>query len=281
VADLSDVLHGLRDTIAGILYPNGAPSGTAPQSIAGCPVRVVVGWVDASLDADLKAGVAWVTLWPRPGMARSVGPYLTGWRELPRSAPSLTVSVASEVATFAGTGTNPDMIAAVIVDGAAAYTYPLHAGNGPADVAAALAALIAVDRTATASGAALTVPGASLVARVVSGGTERREIRRLQQSIQIDVWAPAPALRDTLARAIDEALIEDFRTLDMPDGTKATISYEGTGFDEEGRAQPLHRRFIAVSVEYSSVRTRTAPPIAVPTTEITPEPARITRTVLS
>jgi hypothetical protein len=255
----------------------------------------------------LKNGIAHLTIFPRPGMARSVGPYLTGWAPQPIPAPSLTVSVSSETVTFGGTGAVPGMIAAIIVDGANAYTYPLAVGDGPAEVAAALAALIVEDRpvlsasgTSLDSGSAhldsgafrldgaggaagaLSVPGAfSLVGRVVSGGTERKEIRRLVQSVQISAWTSSLTARDALIRIIDDAFADEMRTLDMSDGTKATINYEGTVYDEDARAQPLHRRDLIVSAEYSQTRTRSAPGIAVPSTGITPEPARITRTVLS
>lgn len=281
MADLSDVLNVLRDTLAAVLYPNGVPNTPAPQSIAGCAVRVYVGWPDTSLDTDLRQGIAHLSIFPRPGMARERNVYLTGWVTLPGPAPSITATVSADVATFAGAGTTPQMIAAVVVDGKP-YTYPLASGDGPAQVAAALAGLIAVDRTATAEGGLLTVPGThSLKARVVAGGTERRETRRLQQSIQISAWAPSPSTRDALIRIVDEALIEDHRTLVMPDGTKATIDYEGTAYDEAARQQPLHRRDLVISAEYTSVRTRTAPGIAVPVTEIEPEPARIKHVVIS
>jgi hypothetical protein len=307
VADLSDVLHALRDTIASLLYPNGVPAGSAPVSAGGVPARIYIGWPGADLDPDLKAGIAHLTIFPRPGMARSLNPYLTGWASVPITTPSLTASVSSETVTFGGTGAVPGMIAAVIVDGADAYTYPLATGDGPAEVAAALAAQIAEGRSVlSASGAsldngsshldsglfrldgvggaagALSVPGAfSLVARVVSGGTERKEIRRLVQSVQISAWTSSLTARDALIRIIDDAFADEMRTLDLPDGTKATLTYEGTVYDEDARAQPLHRRDLILGVEYSQTRTRSAPGIAVPSTDITPEPARITRTVLS
>src|SRR5688572_18127965 len=101
MADLTDVMRGLRDMVAAILYPNGVPAGPKPQSIAGAPVRVYVGWPGADLDADLKAGVVQVTIWPRAGMARVVGPYLGGWKEQPRVAPSMTATTFGDTVTFA------------------------------------------------------------------------------------------------------------------------------------------------------------------------------------
>lgn len=278
MADLSDVTHALRDAIAAAL---GALGMVQPsQSWKG--TRIYVGWPGADLDADLAKGVCHISIWPRAGMARTIGPYMTGWAEQPRPAPSLTVAISADEATFVGTGVVPQQIAAVIVDHAKAYTYPLQGGDGPAEVAAALATQVAADRSASAAGGVLSVPGAfSLVARVVAGGGVQREVRRLSQSIQVSAWCPAPALRDRLIRAVDEALIEDYRTLVMPDGTLATVTYEGTGYDEAARQQPLHRRDLFVSVEYSQARVRQEPAIAVPDVEYETDPAVIQRTILS
>lgn len=264
MADLSDVMHALRDAVAAILYPSGIPADTLPASAVGAPARVYVGWPAADLDLDLRKGVVQVSLWPRAGMSRWIGPYLDGWHSTPVT-PTLTAATSGITVTFAGAGLAPNMIAAVIVDHTAVYTYPVLETDGPSGVAAALAALISVDRSAGATGGVLTVPRAfSLVGRVVSGATEHREIRRLSQSVQITAWCPTQALRDLVIRLIDDFLIEEVRTLLMPDGTLATVTYEGTAYDEEARQQPLHRRDLIVSVEYSQTRSRQSPAIAVP-----------------
>lgn len=278
MADLTDVMHGIRDAAAAVL----ADLDLIQPSQTWGGTRLYVGWPDASLDADLKAGITHVSISERPGMARSIGPYLTGWVEHPGPAPSMTASVAEDTATFAGTGLVPGMIAAVIVDGAAAYTYPLVAGDGPAQVAAALAAKVSADRSATATDAALAVPGAfSLVARVVGSGTEQRELRRIVQSIVISIWASRPTTRDRLAQALDEALEVEMRTLLMPDGSKATLNYTGTAYEEEARQQPMHRRDLFVDAEYSMSRTRAVPGIATTLSPIEVDPAQIRRVVIS
>lgn len=286
MADLSEVLTAIRNEVARVLYPDGVPAGPAPASIAGIPVRIYVGWPDASLDADLKAQIAHVTIWPRSGMAQVMRPYIDGWRDTPGPAPSMTATAGEETASFAGTGSQPDMIAAVVVNHAAAYTLPIATGQTPEQVAAALAALIVADRPASAAGATITIPGAwHVTARVVGGGTESREVRRLSQDVQISVWSPRPAARDLLAKAIDAAIELALRTLVMPDGTKATLTYSGTAYEEDARQQPLHRRDLIVSVEYSMAVTRQAPGVAVPTapTEVGNEagPYVINRVVIS
>lgn len=277
MADISEVLVAVRDAVAhaldqaALVQPGPSWRGT----------RIYVGWPGADLDKDLGQGIAHVTVWPR-GNATILAPYMQGWRDSGPVVPSLAAAMTGETVSFTGTGTVPQQIAAVVVDHVAAYTYALVPGDGPAQVAQHLAALIAVDRTASATGGAVTVPGAiSLEARVVAGGSEQRETRRVAHSIQITAWSATPTGRDALIRAIDAVVDEGMRALPLPDGSLARLSYQGTVFDEDARQQPLHRRDLLVTAEFAASQSRAVPAIAVPVLIVTPEPARISRTVLS
>jgi hypothetical protein len=281
MADISEVLDAVRNAAAAILYPNGVGTEQNPRSIVGSPLRIYVGWPDASLDQDLRKGICQVTIWPR-GMAREVGPYLTGWVSVPPPAPSLTAVTADTTVTFGGTSAVPQQIAAVIIDRSKSYTVPVLPSDTPDSIAASLALAISVDRAATATGPVLDVPGAfALAGRVVAGGNEVRESRRMSEGIQITAWCPTPALRDAIITRLDLAFSDDLRSLPLPDGTIATLTYAGSLFNEEARSQPLHRRDLLLSAEFPTVLTRQAPGIAVPVTNLAPEPALIRRTILS
>lgn len=281
MADLSDVLIAIRDEAAAVLYPNGVPADN--RSVVGAPVRVFVGWPDGSLDADLKKGICQVSVFPRNGVGRNLDPYLTGWQDDPPPAASLTATVAGETATFAGTAATPDMLVAVIIDRAAAYTYAVAPGDDPAAVAAALSALIEADRpTAFADGATLTVPDAdSMVVRIGAGSRERLEVRRAQRGIMISAWCPSSALRDAIIRRLDVAFGEEARSLALPDGTIATITYDGDAFEESGRGEPLHRRDLLLLAEFPTVIVNDTPPILVPTTDLDTDPVSTTTVILS
>lgn len=282
MADLTDVLHGIRDAITAALYPDGPPGKVKMNSVAGGPVRVFVGWPDASLDKDVADGITLVSVWPRPGMATNLGPYLQGWVSLPQPTPSLTRTIAGNQITFGGTGAVPLQIVAVVIDQEAAFTYPLVTGDGPSQVAAGLAAAISAVRPATAAGAVLTIPDANEIAcRVVAGGLERRETRRVSQSIQITAWAPTGVLRDAVIRAIDDAFDDEHRGVTMPDGTTATVSYQGTTYNEDARQQPQHSRALIFSVEYASARVRSAPPVAVATGDVQEPPPFVRQTIFT
>lgn len=280
MADISDVMVAIRNVVAAALYPNGVPAGAMPPSIAGGPVRVFWGWPNSSLDADLLKGITQVSVYPR-GTVRNLGPYLTGWEQQPITPASMTAEAEDTTVTFAGTSAVPGMIAAILMGTVDAYTYAIQPGDTPATVASALAALASTQWPgAVADGATLTIPGAPAVeGRVVASGSERREVRRVVQGVVIAIWAPTAALRDAVAKVIDDAFLDN-RWLALPDGTKAHVTYDGTGFDEEARQAPLHRRDLSLSVEFSTTRTRTAPGIAVPEVEVDPNPAPIRRVVI-
>ena len=64
MADQSDVAATLAAMIAAALYPNG----TNQPSVVGAPVIVYPGWPNPqTLDADMAAGKAHVSVFPRPG----------------------------------------------------------------------------------------------------------------------------------------------------------------------------------------------------------------------
>lgn len=64
MADLTDAAEGLVLAIAAIIYPRG----TAAPSVADCPIIVYQGWPEPqTLQADLAAGKAHISIFPRPG----------------------------------------------------------------------------------------------------------------------------------------------------------------------------------------------------------------------
>lgn len=282
MADISEVLDAVRDAASAVLYPNGVPSGPRPMSVVNAPVRIFTGWPDASLDADLRAGICLVTIWPR-GATRVISPYLDGWRDQCGPAASMTALAGDQMVTLGGNASVPQQIVAVIVDRNASYTHVVASTDTPATVAAALAQQISADRPATTSGAVLQIPDAfSIIARVVVGGSERRELRRVSEGVQVTAWCPTPALRDAIIIRLDMAFDRDRRSLPLPDGSVATLTYGGSPFDEEARAQPLHRRDLLYQVEYSMSEQRDVPAIAVPVTDqYSGDPAVIRRTIIS
>jgi hypothetical protein len=172
---------------------------------------------------------------------------------------------------FSGNAGVAGMVAAVLDPGrAAAYSLAVGAGETPATVAQALAALAVTGgdgvpaREAWAEGATLMLPGASgLVARVAAARRERKEVERFRQGLQVIAWTGTTALRDGLAVLVHR-MVREARSLLLPDGTSAFLTYTGTAYDDAQRQQPLYRRDLLLDAEFPSVAERVSPPVLVP-----------------
>ncbi len=282
MADTADVERALVSLCAGVLYPAGgylyndaAPSAVLtppPGNPAGNAVpltcRLYRGWpATDTLNADLAKGVAHVSIYPDAGGGRNSTRYFTRWWQAPRTAPTLTASVAAAGASaavlWAGSAA-PGQIAGVALGtgvAPATYAYAVQAGDTPASVAAALAALVP---GAVANAAVLTVPGADCLARVVEGTTATWMTRQIAQRYRINLWCPSPHARDALAAALDTALARTFR-LAMPDATPALLRYAGSFVSDLPARQGEWNRALAMLVDYTTAAVENLAAVLFPT----------------
>ena len=251
MADLANIEAALAGLAAGAVYPGGSGS---PSILPGAAsARVYRGWPDAAaLDADIAAGVVNVSVFSLPGHSRTTTRYPREWRLIARPAPTLTVAISGATATFAGTG-GSGQLAGIRAAGVA---YAVQAPTAPADVAAALAAVVP---GAVASGTTITVPSApDFLARVEAPATIQRELRRQLQGVRLTIWASTPAMRDAATALVDAAFVAvDF--LRLPDGTEAWVRYGGTAVDDVPTKDALWKRNLDFMVEYASTETKQAP----------------------
>lgn len=256
MADLSDVSAALVNLIAATVYPNG----TGNASVAGVPVRVYAGWPNpAQLDADLRAAtpVCHVSVFPQAA-EKNTTRYPTDWKPVTVNTPTLTLTIAGQTVTVGGTvpaSNNPHNV--VVLANGKAYVYTVLVSDTLASIAAALAALIAVDiATTSAAGPVITLPNTAriLAARVGITGTALREVRRQERGFQIGIWADTPTHRDAIAGLIDPVLA--FTTfLTMPDGTGARLVYKSSMISDALQKDRLYRRDLMYSVEYATTLT--------------------------
>ena len=252
MADQSDVETALVNAIEAVRVAQGAAWD------------VFRGWPEAdALSRALAAGQITVTVTPRIGFARDTARYPSEEYDLPSVAPTLTVSVAGNVATFAGT-CSTDQLAGVKVQSGNVTAYRCGPGDTPSVVAAALA----TGCGGTAVGAVLTVPG------LVSATTERdvttlRPTRQQEMGFAVNVWAPDPITRDTVAGAVDEALSDqDF--LILADGSAGRLKWAGSRSTDRAQNDNLYQRDLYYSVDFSTTITATRTPILFPNVSIAP-----------
>lgn len=254
MSDSFDVMTVLAARLAGIVYPNG----TAQPSITGHAARIFPGWpTPAQLDADLAAGKDNISVFCLPG-GRNETRYGNHSHRIGDPAPAtLGWTVSGVTATLAGTVSVPQNIG-IIVDNVA-YTYAVLAGDTLASAAAAMAALVAVNRACTSAGPVITIPAArQITARVGTVATVGRELARQKECYQITIRTADVARRKTLLNAI-QAAVADTPRIAMPDGFGARIRYRnGTPMDDDQKSQ-LYRYDLFYEVEFAITAISTAP----------------------
>ena len=250
--DQADVEQGLAVLIAGSLYPGGE---AAPSAI-GTVCRVYRGWpVPAALEADLRAGIAHVTVQPLSGSFQDTTRYPVEWVGAVPACP-LTVETDGERILFTGSA-GPGVVAGVAVDGRG-YAWRATDSVGPEVVAAALGDLVRVDRPAVVGGAILTVPGgADVLGRAVSDAAGGQEVRRQVMHFRVTVWCGTPEARDQVAAFVDMTLA-GVVFLDVG-GWGCRVRWAGGESTDEGSAVPAWRRELLYSVEYPTVVEMTLP----------------------
>lgn len=270
MADQSDVLNAIAQTVAAVIYPNGASQPSAVMvSGAAVPAKIYPGWpIPAALDADLKAGLINISIFAPPGMERNTTRYPRDWGVLTPPAVTLTASVdtTGTVITLGGTVSVPQNTA--IICNGKAYLYQLQPSDTLASIATALAALVNVATPASASGAVITIPGAkSLVARVGGVGTAQREVRRQERLFQITFWCPPigpnpSSARDAAVSLVDPILaVTNFLTL--ADGSSGRLIYVRSTMDDGNEKANCYRRDLFYTVEYGTTQNAPAPEIIV------------------
>jgi hypothetical protein len=252
VADLSQVETALVQAILSAVYPDGISA----QSTVGVPTRIYRGWPRASqLDADLASGVVNISVFPRPGATRNTTRMDRRWRDGEIIAPTMSVSVAGNTVTISGPPGVVQNVGIRTNEGAWAVTASVT--DGASTVAANLRAIIP---GAGGSGANVVMPSTDgLLARVGGTGPAYMEVRRQTQSFQVTIWAPTPALRDSVASVVDVALAQ-IDWLPVPDGagTEAWMTYNNSTVVDEPSKDNLWRRDLMYTIEYPTLATLTA-----------------------
>lgn len=267
MADISDVSSALVSLVAGIAYPNG----TSQPSVVGHDVLVYGGWPNpVQLVADLKANRIHVSVFPQPNMLRIVDTAFSDWSAAATPANTVTLTLAGQAVTVGGTISTPQN-AALLVDGKA-YVYAVQATDTLTTIASALAALVAVDQAATASGAIVTIPNAKYISPRVGGvGISQRETRRQEQTFMVSVWANCYDQRDPIAGLIDAGL-SNTPHLVLPDQS-AALRYRNSRQDDSQQKERIYRRDLMYAVEFSTLGTRTDYQITVGVENITAGPS--------
>ncbi len=251
MADLADVMDALQSVSETACYP----CGTSQPSITTRLVAVGQGWPLATdIDKAIAAGETLVSIYAVPGTTAAVQtPF--DWNPGAVVAPvhGIAVSLGDEGVLISGTPTMGEYVT-VLADGAV-YTVAAQASDTAQSLAAQLAAQISgATWSATADGAALTLPGVGqLDVRQGAPATVGQIIHRQRQNFQITVWAPTPSDRTVVARAIDAALKANL-CVTMPDTSEAIVRFQGSNLDDKREQTSGYHRTLIYTVEWDTLR---------------------------
>lgn len=257
MADLTDVGNALVVLAAQTLYPNG----TGQPSAAGFGIRIYQGWPNPQqLDDDLKAGVAHVSVYPRPE-ERNTTRYSKDWKQQALNATTLTLTISGQQITVGGSvpAANKPQNVAVVANGQS-FVYAATSADTLTSIATALSALIAAGIAGTSNaGPIITLPNSARIsaARVGGTGTLIRELRRQERLFQISIWSETPDHRDAVVKPLDEALAAT-SFLSMIDQTAARLIYKSSPVNDGYQKDKLYRRDLFYTVEYATTQTTAA-----------------------
>ena len=258
MAELSDVYNAVVALVAGALYPNGT---TQPSAITA-GVKIYPRWPNSTeLDADLRAGLVHVTIYPPPNMERVTTRNPRDWVDQFKGVPTITATVSGSTVTIGGTVTAGNYVS--IVCNNKAFSYVCLVTDTAQTVAAALGALVAASLPCLVSGAVITIYNRTdIAARCAAPGTIMQEVRRQNRALTVSIWAPTPQLRDATAAIVDPILaVTDF--IALPDTTQAWLIYRGTNEFEDSQKAMLYRRDINIWAEYPTIITAIGYPITI------------------
>ena len=267
MASITDAANAVVAAVAAALYPDGVDPDN-PNSAAGMPCKVYMGWpLPKNLDDDMAAGTVNVSVFPRPG-ERITSRYFEQWQMTIAPNPTLTLTVVDQTVMVGGTVSLPQ-VCAIIANGIG-YPYEVQEGDSLDDIAAGLAALIAVDLPdVTVDGTAVTLPNTAIIndVRLGAAGTAVREIRRQEKQMQVSVWAPTPASRDAVAKVID-LLFARRQCFSDPDGLAISAVYNGSNLIDEKQKQVIYRQDFMLTVEYGTAEKQQQMQIVVPVVNV-------------
>jgi hypothetical protein len=312
MADISDVLNTLGKAAANAVYPkltydavsemwdSGKSFDTSrAASVTGDDILVYPGWPpSANLTADLRAGKAHVSIFPRNeernttrypevSVVTAVPTlYMSMWLSgstvtLGKYNPSRNYD-ASGVIWDAPGNFDADFDPVFVIAGdqnlalrinGKFYTYAAKTGQTLGDIATALAAVVAVSIAGTSAANTVISIGSSgrvQAARVGGFGTVSKELRRQERLIQITVWTVDPTKRDVISAAIDVKLAAT-RFLTMPDGYSARLIYKNTMLVDTDQKALVYRRDLNYLVEYATTISEQRAAVIAPSANLNTE----------
>lgn len=259
MADLTDVETAIANIVSAAIYPNGTGQPSILPNAASA--RIARGWpLPATLDADLAAGNAQITVYPLGGSATPTYQIQDQTYTISPAAINLAVTITGPAVTVSGGGTVVNVSGqpatgeylTLVCDKSHVYS---RSGSTAAAIISALLTDVQADYpAATATSSSITVPvNAYLEVRQGGVATLGKVIHRQRHAIMVSVWAPNDAVRTAAASAADIALKENIK-IAMPDTSQCILRYLRTMSSDQQEKAMIYRRDLIYDVEFATVQ---------------------------
>ena len=249
MADLGDVTALLASMAVGAVYPTG--TGSPSVGGLGVGVKVFEGWpLPASLDSDITAGNAQVSVYPMGASGSAIFQVLDEQYLVTPAVHGMTAVVSNTKVTLAG-APGASEYATVVADGR--YTFTAAGASIPAILSAIAASAAANYPSVSVAGASITFPGSKkLACHIGAPATAAIVTHRQRQPVMVSVWAPNPALRNTLASAVAAAL-KKVNRLTFPDNSQGVMGFSHEVQHDDRQTASIYRRDLIFNVEYATL----------------------------
>lgn len=263
MADLSDVTFKIAELAGAAVYPNGV----GQTSVSGQPVRVYEGWplpdrLDLDIAGQTRDGdgvlvptsygpVSHISIFPMNGSITSSQQVFEPEFVLIPPQHTITALIVDQTVTFSGAPVEGEFVS-IIADGRHGYS---RVGASLAEICQQLAADAQADYPAASfTGTSVTIPAASLIARIGAKAVMGKLIHRQKQAVMVTIWAPTPEVRTTLASAVDILMKQNLRIV-FPDTSQAILTYDRTNQIDDRQSEGIYRRDLIYTAEYGTIET--------------------------
>ena len=249
MADLGDVTALIASMANTACYPNGVTSPTVTGGTKD--IKVNEGWpVPEVLDPMIAAGQTAVSIFPMRLSAPAVFQVLDEVYTITPAVHGMSDTLSGGQVTVSGTPGVTEYLT-IVADGLYSYS---RVGASVSAILAAIAADAAANYAGVAvSGNSITFPTSRLIVHIGAAATLGKATHRQRQAVMITVWAPTPAIRNTVAAAIDVAM-KAVNRLTFPDTSQGVISAAYSEQRDERQVASIYRRDLVFNVDYATLQ---------------------------
>lgn len=272
---IADPLYGREEQVYATLGNTALVAIQAALPVLPVPDSIIIGrYKQADYDRFKENATYGISLWPLP-MSGPKNRWISSaqWSSRPTSAIPLIATVTGQQIAFTGTSIGGLNVAALVGRPLQTVVISTVDADTPTTIATKLATAISTlaPITALSSANVVNVVGAVIDAVRIGGkAVLQREVERIEQSVQISVWAGVRALRSQVGDALRSAIgTTTSAFLSLGDGTSMWMKYASHRWMDDDQIDSLWVYHLIVTAEYPTMQTQPAWTVVAPQAVVT------------